>query len=274
MRVYCGRALVPILVLVGMALATAGLADAKSKPKISPVDRTSKGAKALAKAMAVDPNTIINAKFVAVPPDHHPVAISTKPLAAFPRSGKSYAILTNGESRYADRAGSKILGFNDAGVRIRGAKDVTIIRVKVRVPKHANCLSFRFRFLSQEFPEFVGSPYNDAFIAELDHSTWDAGTTLKPKVTAPRDFARDRDGKVVSINATGVDRMGAQAAKGTFYGGATRVLRASTPIGSGSHFLYLSIFDHSDKDFDSAAFIDQLTINRRSPCSSGLAKTT
>lgn len=274
MRLYPGRAVVPILAIVCMALTTAGFAEAKSKGRISPVDRTSKGATALAKVMAVNPNTIIAAKFVAVPPDHHPVAISTKPLAGFPRSGKRYAILTNGESRYADRSGSKILGFNDAGVRIRGAKDVTIIRIKVRTPKHANCLSFRFRFLSQEFPEFVGSPYNDAFIAELDHSSWSAGDINHPKVTAPRDFARDRDGKVVSINATGVDRIGAPAAKGTFYGGATRVLRASTPIGSGSHFLYLSIFDHGDKDLDSAAFIDQLTINRRSPCTGGLAKTT
>ncbi len=274
MRLFAYRASVLVLVAIGMVSGLAGLSEAKSKRTISPVDRTSKGATALAKVMAANPKTIIAAKFVAVPPDHHPVAISTKPLAGFPRSGKRYAILTNGESRYADRSKSKILGFNDAGVRIRGAKDVTIIRIKVRTPKHANCLSFRFRFLSQEFPEFVGSPYNDAFIAELDHSTWSAGNVDHPKVTAPRDFARDRDGKVVSINATGVDRMGAPAAKGTFYGGATRVLRASTPIGSGSHFLYLSIFDHGDKNFDSAAFIDQLTINRRNPCTSGLAKTT
>jgi len=58
-------------------------------------------------------------------------------------------------------------GCQDGGVKTRCARDVTIWRIRVKVPKGANCLSFRFEFLSEEFPEFVGSEYNDAFIAEL-----------------------------------------------------------------------------------------------------------
>ncbi|WP_442940262.1 hypothetical protein [Nocardioides sp. B-3] len=35
-----------------------------------------------------------------------------------------------------------------------------------------NCMvGMDFRFLSEEFPEYVGSSFNDAFIAEMDAST-------------------------------------------------------------------------------------------------------
>ena len=61
------------------------------------------------------------------------------------------------------------------------------MRIRVHVPKGANCLSFRFKFLSEEFPEFVGTEYNDAFIAEVDHSpTWKANSNQDPMITAPR----------------------------------------------------------------------------------------
>ncbi len=40
------------------------------------------------------------------------------------------------------------------------------------MPTGANCLSFNFKFYSEEYPDFVGQSYNDAFIAELDTSDW------------------------------------------------------------------------------------------------------
>ena len=60
-------------------------------------------------------------------------------------------------------------------------------------------------------------------------------------------------------------------AKGTTFDGATRLLRASTPITPGSQRLYLSIFDQGDRIYDSAVFLDNLRANRRTPCKSGLA---
>ena len=49
----------------------------------------------------------------------------------------------------------------------------------------------RFKFLSEEFPEFVNDVYNDAFIAELDESSWDASGKQDPTITAPNNFASD-----------------------------------------------------------------------------------
>jgi hypothetical protein len=60
-------------------------------------------------------------------------------------------------------------------------------------------------------------------------------------------------------------------ARGTTFDGATRLLRASTPITPGHHRLYLSIFDQGDRSYDSSVFLDNLRANRRTPCRSGLA---
>jgi hypothetical protein len=67
--------------------------------------------------------------------------------------------------------------------------------------------------------------------------------------------------------------MRASYADGTTYGGATRVLRAATRITPGRHTLFLSIFDQGDRSYDSAAFIDNLTIDKQASCKSGIAAT-
>ena len=51
-------------------------------------------------------------------------------------------------------------------------RDVSVLRLRAPVSPSDNCLSFEFRFLSEEFPEFVNAGFNDAFIAELRASNW------------------------------------------------------------------------------------------------------
>jgi hypothetical protein len=144
------------------------------------------------------------------------------------------------------------------GGHVRGDSDydVTILRIDLNVPVGANCMvGLDFRFYSEEFPEYVGSAYNDAFIAELDSSTW---STSGSTISAPRNFAFDPSGNPISVNAAGVTSMSAANAGGTTFDGATPLLRAATPITPGAHRLYLSIFDQGDHVFDSAVLIDGL----------------
>jgi len=54
-------------------------------------------------------------------------------------------------------------------------------------------------------------------------------------------------------------------AGGTTYDRATRRLRASTRIRPGRRILYLSFFDQGDREYDSAVFLDRLTLDRRTP---------
>ena len=60
-------------------------------------------------------------------------------------------------------------------------------------------------------------------------------------------------------------------ARGTTYDGATRLLRASTPVTPGRHHLYLSIFDQGDRIYDSAVFLDNLGTTNAKKCRTGVA---
>ena len=216
------------------------------------------------------PKTIKSAAFAARPPYGRVAARSTKPLAGFPLAGPSYMILSNGDARFADDKNSgPAKGKVAGGPAIRGARDVTILRLNINVPKGRNCLDLRFRFLTEEFPEFVDQEFNDAFIAEIDETTWDTRPVGTPDIEADRNFATDVDGNRISVNATGDANVTADRAKGTTYDGATRRLRASTRITPGGHRLYLSIFDQGDRQYDSAVFVDRLSFRKAASCENG-----
>ncbi len=262
--------------ILGAGLAATALAGSKDDP-IEPVSRSNKGATELARSIFEGNGAkLVRAKFVTIPPGHDPVATTSRPIAGFPRRGESFAILTTGCAHLAITPNnSQSSGCRDGGVKTRGARDVTIMRIRVHVPQGANCLSFRFKFLSEEFPEYVGTRYNDAFIAEVGHSpTWNASSNHSPSITAPNDFATTRNGKsLITVNGAGVAKVSRAAAKGTTYDAATGKLRASTPVKPGNRLLYLSIFDQGDRQYDSAVFIDRLLVRHASNCESGLVRS-
>jgi len=225
----------------------------------------------VAQAMARDPALVRRAVFSALPPSSKPAAVSRTRLAGFPTHGSSFGILTNGNARRADdRNTAPDTGSEARGPSIRGARDVLIMRIDLNVPRGANCLSVDFRFLSEEFPEFVQDIFNDAFIAELGISDWDASGTQDPTITAENNFARDTRGNPIRVNSVGPTTVSAARAQGTTYDGATRLLRASTPVKPGLRRLYLSIFDQGDRLFDSAVFLDNLRASRAQDCRTGV----
>ena len=232
----------------------------------------------IAGAIADGPNApkINGASFATIPPTGNPTAVADTPLTGFPLTGGSYGVLTTGDATLADDPNSGTSsGASDGGLAVRGNsdRDVTILKVDLRVPGNANCVSVDFRFLSEEFPEFVGKSVNDAFIAELDKSTWTTSTSV---VTAPNNFAFDPTGAVVSINSTGATSVSPPNSVGTTYDAGTGVLRASTPASPGNHSLYVSIFDQGDGIYDSAVFVDRLAVTKTaaSACKPGAATAT
>ncbi len=246
---------------VAAAPASAAIVEYPLNPSATPV----------AKAMARDPSLVRRAVFSALPPSSKPAAVSTTRLAGFPTHGSSFGILSTGNAKIADDANSSTeSGSQSRGPAIRGARDVVIMRVDLRVPRGANCLSLDFRFLSEEFPEFVDEIFNDAFIAELGISNWDASGKDDPTITAPNNFARDTKKNPIRVNRVGDTTVSAGQARGTTFDGATRRLRASTRIKPGNRRLYLSIFDQGDRDFDSAVFLDNLRVSRASSCATGV----
>jgi hypothetical protein len=256
--------------LIGMALAAfVPTAQAAITPS---------GALAIANAIASPSANVTGASFVAQP-GGTPDGVSTTPLTSFPTDGSSFGVLTSGNVSVVGSPAT-FANTNDGGGNVRGNTDmdVSILKVDLSVPASANCLTFDFRFLSEEYPGYVGTEFNDAFIAELDSSTW---TTSGSNIIAPNNFAFDSSHNVVSINSTGLGGMSAANGAGTAYdggtiysadlgfappngdgpaGGATVLLHASSPITPGAHSLYLSIFDQGDQILDSAVFLDNLVV--------------
>jgi hypothetical protein len=130
------------------------------------------------------------------------------------------------------------------------------------VPASANCLSLDYRFLSDEFPEFVNTQYNDAFIAQVDRFDW---TTDGSNIIKPGDFATNTGGEPVSVNGVGPVAVSESEAAGTTYDAATGRVTTKTPVTPGAHLIYLSIFDQGDSIYDSAIFLDRLAFLNESP---------
>ena len=193
----------------------------------------------------------------------------------FPTDGGSFAILTNGDAAFADDPNTNVpddtvtiddksLDLNGGtmtdGPKARGTSDydASVLRVDLTAPPGANCLTFDVAFLSEEYADYIGQTFNDAFIAELDSSTWT--TVGASTIQAPGNFAFDPAGNALSVNSTGSVSMTTASAAGTTYDGATPLLSASKQLAPGPHSLYLSIFDQGDQVVDSAAFVDNLRV--------------
>src|SRR5258706_5749619 len=178
----------------------------------------------IVQSIADNPAIVTGAAFTTIPPHGTPHGIGSSPLAGFPVSGGTFAILTTGNAACADAPNTAPnTSASDGGTSVRGDTDhdVSILRIDLDVPGGANCLSINFRFLSEEYPEFVGSPFNDAFIAELDTSTW---TTSGATISAPDNFAFDPAHSVISVNPVAVTSMTQADAAGTTYDGATPLI--------------------------------------------------
>jgi hypothetical protein len=134
----------------------------------------------------------------------------------------------------------------------------------------ATCLSFDVRFLSEEYPDRIASVFTDAFVAELDTSPW---TTSGSSISATNNFASVPFGSPLTIKSGGAAAMSPAEAAGTPYGAATPVMRAQVPVPAttSTRLLFLSIFDHGDRAYDSAAFIDNLRLTTPpGTCTAGL----
>ena len=270
------------LLRAGCLGAVAMLALPLSSQAATPGSVTpTRDALAVAKAIADQPKDVTGASFVTIPGVGNPVAISDVPLGEFPTSGPSYAILSTGDSTIAPSPNaapnSGVANAPPGTPPYRGVNDATVLRIDLNVPQSASCLSLRFRFYSEEFPEFVGTPFNDSFVAEVDTNSWAVSPIALPdsgasnNVSAPNNFAFDTRGNPISINSIGDTSVGPALASGTTYDAATRRLRASVPITPGPHSLYLSIFDQRDSVYDSAVLVDRLTLSNLSKCVPGAA---
>jgi hypothetical protein len=219
-------------------------------------------------------------KVISLPPNGNPVATAdaASALVPFPLDTSAFLVMSTGNAAAADVPGAPVSANDDGGGPLaeRGAsstaRDVTVLQIPFLTPAGAgptSCVSLDFRFLSQEYPSRITSPFNDAFVAEVDSTTW---TAVGSTISAPGNFAALPNGQPVTIKGTGIATMSPAEAAGTPYGAATALLHAHVQVTAGvQHTLYLSLFDHGDSLGDSAAFIDNLTVTTPpGSCATGL----
>lgn len=216
----------------------------------------------LVAAMDVPQANVVSATFTTSDPAG--VGVGTAALGRFfPRQGGSFAILSTGLAASAEapnnsESTSAVLG----GLDTSQGHDMVQLRIMLAPPAGAQCLGFDFGFFSEEFPEFVGSPFNDVFLAELGGSNFQiSGNTI----TAPLNFAVDPTGNLISINSV----FGVSANTQSTYDGATTALRAVATLDSTAPVeLVLTIADLGDSIYDSAVFLDNFSFSATG-CASG-----
>ncbi|MFA5607446.1 MAG: choice-of-anchor L domain-containing protein [Leucobacter sp.] len=212
------------------------------------------------------------AYFVEGPPHPSAFGILSDPIGAMPTFGSDYIAMSTGPLASFVNPGEWAAPFDAVrSSRLGEVYDATTLRIDLTIPQGTNCLvGLDFQFFSDEYPDFVGSQYNDAFIAEFGKTTWEIDGY---DVIAPRNFAFDELGNPITINAAGPFTINEENAGG-HAGGATSLLRATTPVLSGDTSLYLSIFDQGDGILDSTVLIDRIEFssvsNPAAQCAAGV----
>jgi hypothetical protein len=193
--------------------------------------------------------------------DHTGVKVETTAAGNFPTEGTSFAVLSSGcandvllpndEENHTCLLGGLNTPGDDQG------HDLVQFTLVLNVPTNATNVSFDWKFYSDEFEEFVGTDFNDAFLVEKGSSNF---TLSGNNVTAPNNIAFDQNDDLISINTSGNLAMTAEGASGTTYDGATPLLTTTTsvPAGSSTVTLIFSIFDMGDDAYDTTVLVDNV----------------
>ncbi len=260
---------------VCLALATPALADpAESGGTRDPL--------AVAKEMFADQSQVTAAQLGndgGGPPtfsSESGVAAWPQGLAGFPTNGSMYGLISSGntngandpnaeENKTTDDDGNPgaLSGLNEANQ----GQDLSGIEIDFNAPPLASpCLQVDIKFLSDEFDEFIGSPFNDFAVARLDDTTpptVSTGASGFPEVSAPGNFLLDPSGSPITVN--GAYLVGDYDGS-TTYDNATAKLTAQTPVAPGAHTVNFWVGDAGDSIYDTTLFVDNIRIIDLNPC--------
>jgi hypothetical protein len=133
------------------------------------------------------------------------------------------------------------------------ANDYTHIKVQAHAPHTATSIGYSFAFFSTEYPIYYGTEYNDLFVGWLESEAWTGNISF------------DEMGNPISLNAGFLDfkdddETVTELADTCMQGHAgTKWLTTTAPIMGGEEVtLVLAIFDLSDSQLDSFAFVDNI----------------
>jgi PKD repeat protein len=201
-----------------------------------------------ADAIGVDPADLINAMFSV---DEHACAVVSGSVGFLaPTEGDTFVMMSSGNALpnsfpdgWVGAPGDflSVDNGNPGGTGPLGGYgfDLATLNLTLEAPDWAKSFSFDFRFMSEEYPEYVGDEYNDFFSCLLD------GTNI----------AFDTNGNITNVNNNFFDPT--TTAEGTVFDGTTVLLTSKAPITGGATFeLDFVVGDVSDSIYDTAVFLD------------------
>jgi cell wall-associated NlpC family hydrolase len=243
---------------------------ASGQASLSAVQATAATASSLVSAMDVPANLVVSASLGASDPQGAHVFGSA--LGGFPTRGSAFATLSTGTANNASLPNNATnLSTTLGGSNNSQGNDLVQLTLVLRVPTGSTAWSVDWKLLSEEFPEYVGSAYNDAFLIETQESTFTiAGST----VSAPNNTAFDSSGRLISVNTTGALSMTSIQSVGTTYDGSTATLSTCAPVAPGASQItaIFSIMDLGDSIFDTTVFLDNFRF-QAGACSAPNTKT-
>jgi uncharacterized repeat protein (TIGR01451 family) len=128
------------------------------------------------------------------------------------------------------------------------AADTVYLTLRFLVPDGATTLSFDFRFMSEEYPEYVGTQFNDFFYAYLTDPT---GT---------HQVAFDDNGHIINVNNNFFNPNIYPV--GTVFDGSTKRLTTTVDVNEGEVVsLQFVVGDIGDGIYDTAVFLDNVRFN-------------
>ncbi len=177
-------------------------------------------------------------------------------LGGFPVQGDSFAVISTGGAANAFLPNlSNFLSTVLSGLNTSQGRDLVQLTLTLNVPTPSTYWAVNWKFFSEEFPEFVGSAFNDAFLIEPPSSSF---TLSGANITAPNNVAFDPSGALVTVNTTGAIGMTSGNAAGTTSDEATEKLTTVglIPSGASTITLVFSVMDLGDSIYDTTVFLD------------------
>lgn len=159
-------------------------------------------------------------------------------------------------------------------------KDSCGLKLVIRAPTNANSFGYNFNFFTSEYPEYICTSYNDAYVAYYEGSlntqankniSFDsAGNPVSVNnglFTVPGGWPPQAGGTHPKLDGTGYDGVcvnssyvGVVYNNNSICGGSTDWLQTTAPVAPGEEItLVFNIWDTGDNKWDSTVLLDNFT---------------
>jgi len=224
-----------------------------------------------AKAMFADPGLVNQAELAPdgdSPPQTDPRAVlsSSQGMAGFPTNGPDFGMISTGDAALAHQPNTSIGTSTELdGLDTNAGADLAGLVITFTSPPGANCMRIDVKLLSEEFPHYVGSDFNDFAAGNINNPAVPTVSGSDPSL--PGNFLFDGSAPPRELEINTSHLIGSEAASGTTYNGATPILVAQTEVTPGAlNVLRLWAGDVGDSVLDTTVFMDNVRVFADSPC--------